>query len=72
MPILCSAAVTKTNIGLKILNYLSLRLTNYSPQALFARRLILRVKLLDDKHFSLLQVFDNTFYYSIYTKFVAF
>ena len=51
MPILCSAGVTKTNIGLKVLNYLSLTLTDFPPQELFARRLMLRVKLLDDKHF---------------------
>ena len=51
IPILRSAGITKTNIGLTILYYLSLTLTDFPPQALFARRLMLRVKLLDDKHF---------------------
>ena len=68
---LCSAGITKTNIGLKVLNYLSLTLTDFPPQALFARRLVLRVKLLDDKHFSR-QICYNTFQYSIYTRFVEF
>ena len=71
MPILCSAEITKTSIGLKVLNYLSLTLTDFPPQALFARRLMLRAKLLDDKHFSL-QIFYNAFLYNIYIKFVAF
>ena len=60
MPILCSARITKTNMGLKVLNYLSLTLTDFPPQAMFARRLMLRVKLLDDEHFSR-QIFYNTF-----------
>ena len=50
LPVLCSG-ITKTNIGLKVLNYLPMMLTDFPPQALFARRLMLRVKLLDDKHF---------------------
>ena len=51
LPILCSR-ITKTNIGLKVLNHLPFALTDFPPQALLARRLMLRVKLLDDKHFS--------------------
>ena len=69
--ILYSAGISKTNIGLKVLNYLSLTLTDFPPQALFTRRLMLRVKLLDDKLF-FLQIFSNNFLCSIYTKFVAF
>ena len=63
--------ITETNIGLKVLNYLFFTLTDIPPKGLFSRRLMLRVKLLDDKHFSL-QIFYNTFLNSIYTKFVAF
>ena len=58
--------ITKTNIGVKVLNYLPLTLTDFPPQALFAR-LMLRVKLLGDKHFCY-----NTFLCSIFIKFVAF
>ena len=43
--------ITKTNIGLKVLNYLSLTLTDFPPQGLFTRRLMLTVKLLDDNIF---------------------
>ena len=57
IPILCSG-ITKTNIGLKVLNYLPLTLTDFPAQPLFARILIFRAKLLDNKHFSLL-VFYN-------------
>ena len=45
LPILCSG-ITKTNIGLKVLSYVPLTLTDFPPQALFASRLTLRVKLL--------------------------
>ena len=53
LAILCSG-ITKTNIGLKVLNYLPLTLTDFPPLVLFASRSMLRVKLLDDKHFFLL------------------
>ena len=53
MPILCSAGITKTKYRSQSLkSFLSLTLNDFPPQALFARRLMLRVKLLDDKHFS--------------------
>ena len=52
LPILWNE-ITKTNIGLKVQNYLPLTLTNLPPQALFTRRLMLRVILLDDKHLAL-------------------
>ena len=54
--------ITKTNIGLKFLNYLPLTLTDFPSQALFARRLMLRVKLLHGKHTFL--------HFYIFTKFV--
>ena len=53
MPILCSAGITKTKIGLKVLYNMSLTLSDFPPRALFAHGLMLRVKLLDDKHFCL-------------------
>ena len=65
LPMQCQ--ITKTNIGLKVLNYLPLTLTDFRPQTLFASRLTLRVQLLNDKHF-----FYNTFLCSIFTKFLAF
>ena len=51
LPILCTG-ITKTNIGLKVSNCLPLTLTDFPPQALFACRLILRVKLLKVNIFS--------------------
>ena len=51
LPILCSG-ITKTNVGPKVLNYLPSTLTDFVPQALFTRILMLRAKLLDDKHLS--------------------
>ena len=59
--------IAKTNIALKVVNYLPLTLTSFPPQLLFARRLMFGVKLLDDKPF-----FYNTFLCRIFTKFVAF
>ena len=61
LPILCSG-IAKTNIGLKVLNYLPLMSADFPPQALFARRLMLRVTLLRDKHF-FVSIFYNTFLY---------
>ena len=52
LPILCSGITTETNMDLIVLNYLPLTLADFPSQALFARRLMLRVKMFDEKDFS--------------------